>query len=80
MRLEVVGEDDDTDIWVALADRDRRRKAFVGLRRRHPDVDHGDVRRLSVNDGEERGGVSHSPHDVMASLRQKPREALAKER
>ena len=64
---------------MALADLLGGDEPLVRLRRRHPDVDHGDVGPMHRHVAEEILGVAGLRHDVEPRFVEQPRDAFAQE-
>jgi hypothetical protein len=78
--LEVLREDEDGGAGVVRADLAGRAQSFVRMRRRHPDVDEGDVR-AEVADAPEQGiCVAHLVDDLDAVFREQASNSFADER
>ena len=79
-RLDVLRQDEDADRRAVLgADRLRRPEAFVGVGRRHPDVDDRDVGTVLADGGQERLGIAGLGDDVETGLDQQPGDPLPQE-
>src|SRR5438874_10649 len=77
--LDVGGEQQDADLRELLPDRPRRVETFPGVRRRHPDVDHGHVRDVRSDRLGQRVRVAGLVDDVVARLAQDAGDTLADE-
>ena len=75
--LDVVREDHDADARMAVAHRAGRDEPLLGVRRRHPDVDDRDVRRVRVDGRDELVGVRRLGDDVEARAAQQRGDPLA---
>ncbi len=73
--LEVLAEQDDRRFRVALADAPRRDQPFVGMGRRHADVDDCHVGPVQGHHAEEVVGVGCLADDVHAGIRKQPGES-----
>ena len=77
--LGVLREHDDAHARVRLADAPRGAHALVGVRRRHADVDHGDVRLERADRVHQVDGVLGLCDDLEARIREHACDALAHE-
>ena len=77
--LDVLREEQDADVGMPLADLARCDEPLVGVRRRHADVDHGDVRLVHRDVAQEVLRGAGLRHDLEARLLEKPRDPLAEE-
>ena len=77
--LDVLGQHEHRRPGHLPAGLDGRPQPLVGVRRRHPDVDHGDVRAVLAHRPDERGTVGHRGHDLGAGLLEEPDQALAEQ-
>ena len=79
-RFDVLREDEDADRRAMLVpDRLGGAEALVGVGRRHPDVDDGDVRLVLTDSREELGRVASLGDDLEACLVEQPRDPLPEE-
>ena len=78
-RLDVLGEDEHAGGRVPLADLLRRAQPFVGLGRRHPDVDDRDIGLVHRDVAQQVLGVSRLRDDVEAGVPEQARDSLAQE-
>ncbi len=78
-RPYVLGEDDYAQHRVAAAELARRTQSFVRVRRRHADVDDGDVGLLLGHFAEQLVGIARLSDDLEAGLDEQARHALPKE-
>ena len=62
-----------------LADLLRRDEPFVRVRRRHADVDDGDVRRVGTDLQHQLVGVARLAHDLETGILEQARDALAQQ-
>ena len=77
--LQRLGEQQDAEPGVALAELERRLGALVRVRRRHPDVDDRDVGCVLVDHGEQLVGVGGPGHDVDPRLGEQVGQAVAQQ-
>ena len=64
---------------MVLAELQRRAQALVGVRRRHADVEHADVRAVLLDRLQQRLGVRHGGDDLEPAVVQQPLQAGAQE-
>ena len=79
LHLDVRREDDDRRLGQLLPDRTRRVEALGRVRRRHADVDDGEIGTLLANQGEQLVAVARLPDDLEAEPLEQAREALAEQ-
>ena len=77
--LDVLGEDEHRCVGVALADLFRRAQPFVGVRRRHLDVDDRDVRVVRADLQQQIVSRAALPDDLESLVGEEAGDALAKE-
>src|SRR3954451_15722204 len=75
--LQALGEHEDADLGVLAADVLGGDEPLVGPRRRHADVDQGDVGAVALDLAIERVGIGGEARDVDAALAQQRRHAVA---
>ena len=68
--LQGLGQQQDAELGVPLAQLDRGARALVGVGRRHPDVDHGEVGPVFVDGRDQINGVPDRCDHLGAGLRQ----------
>ena len=73
--LEVLAEQDDRRLRVALADAPRRDQALVGMGGRHADVDDGRVGLVQGDHAQQVVGVGRLADDLHAGIREQPCES-----
>ena len=76
-RLHVLREHQDAHLWPARPDQLRRAQPFVGVRRRHPNVDDRDIRSRALDERAQLVGVGGEPDDLEPGLLEQPRQPLA---
>jgi len=79
-RLDVLREHQHTGAGKVVPQRQRRPQALVGVGRRHPDVDHGDVRVMLGHRGQQRVAVGHRGADGVPAVLEQPGQPLPEQR
>src|SRR5262249_42680629 len=77
--VDVGGQDEDAGVRVDLADLRGGAQALVGVRRRHADVDDGDVGLVGVDLAQQVLGVARLADDLHAGVLEQPRDAFAQQ-
>ena len=78
--LQVVGQDEDGDRWVVPSDCLGRNDAFLGVGRRHLDVDDGDVGLVPRNERQKPVGRVSMADNLDTRVAKETREPLAQKR
>ena len=74
-RLQVLAEQQHCGVRVAVPDAPSRDQPFVGVRRRHPDVDEGDIRPLERHRSHQFVRVAALRNDLDAGIGEQPGQA-----
>ena len=77
--LDVLGQHQHADVRVGVADPAGRADALVAERRRHPDVDDGEVGLVLADGGAEAVGVVDGGDHVVAGILEQPAETLSEQ-